>query len=242
MHCIYDGFTTSFLPCKNLLRSYWCEYLCSKVSYNYFSVIRPRTSTISIGRRPGFLSSGINRHARNASKDADWFSMLKIFLITSANAFHRSRDLFPNCLDVKIHFQPSASVSDGIESPWVLTAAFYTFSTSILSNLIGWIVCSVSVSYISWYASFPSGCFTCSWFNFCPVKGKMPFFILSVRICIALLTFPLLISRENLLDIPVMFVNVFFDLKLFWIVSVYFNNSSKSRDIHDSRSISKAFK
>ena len=74
------------------------------------------------------------------------------------------------------------------------------------------------------------------------VVGKMPFFILSVRICIALLTFPLLISRENLLDIPVMLVNVFFDLKLFWIVSVYFNNSSKSRDIHDSGSISKAFK
>ena len=114
-----------------------------------FPVIGPRTSTISIGRRRGFLSSGINRRGRNASKDADWFSMLNIFLITSTNGFHRSRDLFRNFFDVKIHFQPYASMPDGIELPWVLTAAFYTFSTSILSNLIGWIVCGVSISNIS---------------------------------------------------------------------------------------------
>ena len=33
--------------------------------------IRRRSLPIPIGRRPGFLSSGISRHARNASKDAD---------------------------------------------------------------------------------------------------------------------------------------------------------------------------
>ena len=41
--------------------------------------IRRRTSSIPIGWRPGFLSSGITRHARNASKDADWFSKQQIF-------------------------------------------------------------------------------------------------------------------------------------------------------------------
>ena len=106
--------------------------------------IRPRTPPISIGRRPGFLSSGVNRHAKNASKDADWFSMLQIFLITSANPLYRSIELFPNRFDVKIRFQPSAPMSDGPEPPWALTAAFCIFSTSILSNLIGWIVSGVS--------------------------------------------------------------------------------------------------
>ena len=70
----------------------------------------------------------------------------------------------------------------------------------------------------------------------------MPFFILPVRIFMALLTFSFCISCEKLLDISAMFVDVFLDLKLFWIVSASFNNSSKSPDIHDSRRLSKAFK
>ena len=184
--------------------------------------MRRRTSPILIGQRPGFLSNGISWHARNAPKDADWFSMLQIFLITSANALHRCIELFPNYFDVKICFQPSAlqpTMPDGPEPPWVLTTAFCIFYKSVLSNLIGWIVSGVSVSDIFWDASFLSGCFNCSWFNVCLVKGKMPFFILSVRILIALLAFPFLISCENLFDISAMFVDVFLDFKLFWIVS-----------------------
>ena len=64
----------------------------------------------------------------------------------------------------------------------------------------------------------PSGYFSCSWFNVCPVKGKTLFFILSVTIFIAQLTFPFFISCEKLLDISAMFVDVFLDLKLSWIV------------------------
>ena len=70
----------------------------------------------------------------------------------------------------------------------------------------------------------------------------MSFFTLSVRIFIALLTFPFFISCENLLDISAMFADVFLDLKLSWIVSASPKNSSKSPDIHDSRRLSKAFK
>ena len=62
--------------------------------------IRRRTSPIPMGRRPGLLSSGITRNARNASKNADWFSMLQIFLMTSENALHRSKELFPKCFGV----------------------------------------------------------------------------------------------------------------------------------------------
>ena len=38
-----------------------------------------------------------------------------------------------------------------------------------------------------------------------------------------------------------MFADVFFNLKLFWILLAFFNNSSQLPDIHDSR-LSKAFK
>ena len=126
-------------------------------SVGSLQAIRCRTSPMPIGRRPEFLSSGISRHARNASKDADWFSMLQIVSITSANALHIFIEIFTNCFHVKFRFQPSASMPDSPAPPWVLTTAFCIFSTSISSNLIGWVVSGVSVNNISWDASFPSG-------------------------------------------------------------------------------------
>ena len=48
----------------------------------------------------------------------------------------------------------------------------------------------------------------------CAVEGKMPFFILPVRIFIALLKFPSFVSCENLVGISAMFVDFFLDLKL----------------------------
>ena len=88
------------------------------------------------------------------------------------NALKISMELFPNCFDVNIRLQPSASMPDGLEPPWILTAAFCIFSTLKLSKLIEWIVYGVYVSNISWDASSPSGCFDCSWFNACPFKHK----------------------------------------------------------------------
>ena len=41
--------------------------------------IRRRTSPRPTGRRPGIFSSGTTRHARNASKNADWFSKPQVF-------------------------------------------------------------------------------------------------------------------------------------------------------------------
>ena len=52
------------------------------------------------------------------------------------------------------------------------------------------------------------GVLTVVLFSVCLVKSKMPLFILSARIFIALLTFPFFIFCENLLDISVMFVDV----------------------------------
>ena len=82
-------------------------------------VIRRRTSPIRIGRRPGFLLSGINRHAKYASKDADWFSMLQIFLITSVNALHRSMSFFQIFSILKFvsnHPRPCLMVLNHLES------------------------------------------------------------------------------------------------------------------------------
>ena len=62
-------------------------------------------------------------------------------------------------------------------------------------------------------ASFRSECFNCSWFIFCPVKGKVVFFILYLRILKSLLTFRFFISCENLLNISAMFVDVLLDIK-----------------------------
>ena len=127
--------------------------------------------------------------------------MLQLFLITSENALYRSLELFPNFFDVKICFQPSVSIPDGPEPPWVLTAAFCIFSTSIRSNLIGWIVSGVSVTNISWDVSFYSGCFNCSWFNVCPVKGKMLFFIGALTIATRVLQIRSVLLSENFLGI-----------------------------------------
>ena len=94
-------------------------------------------SPTPIGLRPGFLSRGIKRQARKASKEEDRFSSTHKLLITSPNALHRSEEGLLKLFDVNILLHPSASIPEGPEPPLVLIAAIRTSSASMLSNLTG---------------------------------------------------------------------------------------------------------
>ena len=83
-----------------------------------------RISPIPIGRKPRFLSRGINLYAKNASKDSCWSSTVHNFCI-----------ILKNCLLIRI-LHLSASVDEGLEPPIVFRAAFLTNSSVIFSNLI----------------------------------------------------------------------------------------------------------
>ena len=134
--CMMDSKPTSCpaQTCSNPTDVIMSIHMCVTTA---LPAIRCSTSPIPVGRSAGFLSNGISRQSRKASKDVDWFSTLQIFLMTSANAFHRSIELFPNLFNVEICFQPYASMPEGPESPSVFIAAFCIFSTSIPSNLTG---------------------------------------------------------------------------------------------------------
>ena len=92
--------------------------------------IRRNISPIPIARRPGFLSKGIKRHAKNGSNDGDRLSAEHSFLMASAMALHESVEL------VKILLHPLASSPDSPAPPLVLTAALFIKSASIESNLL----------------------------------------------------------------------------------------------------------
>ena len=101
-----------------------------------FQAIRLRISPTHIGRSPGFLSKGISRHARKASKmDASRFSEHN-FLVKDAITLQRSYELSPKQFDANILRQPLASTPNGPEPPLVLIAALGTFSAVISSYLI----------------------------------------------------------------------------------------------------------
>ena len=57
---------------------------CIKIT---LPAIRRNASPAAIGLKPGFLSNGIRRHARNAIQDDGRFSAVHISLITSAKVF-----------------------------------------------------------------------------------------------------------------------------------------------------------
>ena len=119
------------------------------------------------------LSDWNNRQARKTSKEVDWFSTLKIFLLTSGN----------DCIDLLSFFQTVFMlkfVSIIVVYPWKswTTLVFTPASTAIYSNVMGWINSDLSGSSISWDGSFPFGSFNCSWYNVCFIKDKTLFLIL----------------------------------------------------------------
>ena len=62
-------------------------------------------------------------------------SMCSFFIIL-AMVVHKSVELSANCLDVRILFQPSASIPQGPEPTLVFSAALQTASTLMFSYLI----------------------------------------------------------------------------------------------------------
>ena len=78
------GKITVFLQ-WNLQSSYWRDYFCSYVWYNYFTSY----TTQHVAYTWIFVEWNI-RQVRKASKDVDWFLTLQIFLMTWANALHRT--------------------------------------------------------------------------------------------------------------------------------------------------------
>ena len=83
--------------------------------------IRRTTSQIPIGRTPGFLSKGINRQARKASKPCGSTESVQRRRAHLANAEQRSLEC--RWKPVQIRRQPAASMPDGPAEPCVLSAA-----------------------------------------------------------------------------------------------------------------------
>ena len=203
--------------------------------------IRRNISPMPIGRRPGFLFKGITRHAKDGSNDGERLSAVHSFLMTSAMVLHKSVELVPNCFVIKILLHPSAFSPDGPASPLVLTAVFLLSQQSTASNFIEGTCLGSSVSKTCNSASFPCGFFCFNWFKVFGCNGRIPFCMLSVNSFIALVTFPLRISRVNFLEISATVDGVLNGLKSFWIVSP---SCIKSRIPPNVRSIrrSSAFK
>ena len=90
-------------------------------------VIHLRISPVPIGRKPRFLSRGVSLHATNASN----------FCVILTIALHKSEELSPIFLLVRIVLHPSSSIAEGPEPPFVFSAAFLTDSSVMFSNVIG---------------------------------------------------------------------------------------------------------
>ena len=61
-----------------------------------FQAMRRSTSSTPVGLSQGFLSRGINRFTRKASKDVELFSTVHNFLVTSMKILRKSSILSPN--------------------------------------------------------------------------------------------------------------------------------------------------
>ena len=85
--------------------------------------------------------------------------------IISANTFSKSLLLIPKWFEPKILHQPSASLLDGLDSPFVLIAIFLTISLWIGWNLIGYIFGNGPCNGMPSGAFLLSGCFWTSWDN-----------------------------------------------------------------------------
>ena len=137
-----------------------------------FPVILRRISPTPIGRRPGFLSGGMSRHAINASMEtADTFSV-QIFLIKLAIAFLRFTFVSPKLFEYRTLLHQSASIAEGPDPPFVLMAAFFIISSSIPANMIVWTSCGTPVSKT--LLRFFFRCFSFNLFSVSLLSGGIP--------------------------------------------------------------------
>ena len=90
-------------------------------------MIRLKTSPTLIGRKPGFLSSGISFEAKRAGRESSWILFLGMhnFLAIPAIDLHKLTLYVPNEDEVRIRFHPSESKLDGPGAPrlpWISSA------------------------------------------------------------------------------------------------------------------------
>ena len=160
-----------------------------------------KTTPTPIGRIPGFLSNGIKRQDRKAY--IVWVSTRSVhnFRTTFANTLRRSLADVSKLLEARILRQPSASITDGLEPPLVLIAAFLIIYSFINWNLTGWIFCQGPFNKISCEAVLPFGCFLINLESVSLFSGNIPFSILLVNNCNADLMLPFAIYCLNFFNI-----------------------------------------
>ena len=137
----YIAWTTASFPAS------WLAQTCSEITDSVISsrivdtttlpAIRRRISQIPTGRKAAFLSGDINLHETNACKYSRWPSTVHNFRVILTIGLHKSEELLPNCLLARILLHPYASIAEGLEPPFVLSAAFLTDPSVTFSNLIG---------------------------------------------------------------------------------------------------------
>ena len=85
---------------------------------------------------PGCLSIGTNQDAISASRKLSLMCSTHILLMTLASALRRPLPVSPYTLDDSIFLQPSASIPDGPEPPFVIRVALSTMSSSMESKMM----------------------------------------------------------------------------------------------------------
>ena len=115
MTCINDSHPASCPTHNSKDPTYEIISLRIDVITTFHAILR-KISPTPMGRKPGFLSSGIKRHVRNTSREVECLLVLKVL--------HKSVELFPKLVDVNKCFQPSLSIPEGPAPPWVLAAVF----------------------------------------------------------------------------------------------------------------------
>ena len=150
------------------------------------------TSPASIGSNPGFLFNGIRQQDRKASRVFARSLSMRSFFIILAMVVHKSEELSANCLDVRIHFQPSASIPKGPELPLVFGWYF--------RNLIWWILSAWSDKRNSTVVGADLRCFYFKSIRVVSVRDSIPFYMLLVISLIALSTLPFLRCSTNVFE------------------------------------------
>ena len=99
-------------------------------------MIRLAVSHTPIGRTPGFLSSGMRRHAISACRGVGSTYSVQRRRVAAARALQRDVDAPWKALQMRR--QPLASIPDGPADPSVRSAAWRMESPLIFSNSTGW--------------------------------------------------------------------------------------------------------
>ena len=99
-----------------------------------FPVIWRRVSSTPTGRKPGFLTRGMSRHATNASMETVDTSSVQIVVIKYAIVLQDLR-LYRQ-FEHRIFLELSASVLEGPDPPLVLVAAYYFLVDTHKHNLV----------------------------------------------------------------------------------------------------------